>query len=136
MEIEYKETKGCSVYKNLMSNPTDRKAIKKFNKEFNQTILGASIKTHQKLESSSNAFVFNQVSSKNNKIEVLSGVKKKAPAVLKVRIQGSYRKFFHFYQTSTFDSEFCIVENWVGQFKDVSRIHVFEINKHDYSKVG
>lgn len=136
MEIEFSSCKTCDAFKQLMANPTERKAIKNFNKFFNQAILKASIKVYQKLKSSENAHIYNSTTSGNNKIELVSGIKKKEPVVLKVRIQDSYRKFFNFYQSDTSGSkDFCTVQNWQGQFNDVSNIYVLEVNKHDYSKV-
>lgn len=134
MEIVFSKNKNCDAFKELMENQTDRQAQKKFRKNFNDTILGASIKVYQKLKSSDNAFVFNLASSANNKIEIASGVKKNKPLVLKIRIQGDYRKFFHFDQSATADTEdFCLVQNWTGQFKEICKINVFDVNKHDYS---
>ncbi|WP_264566187.1 hypothetical protein [Flavobacterium sp. N3904] len=119
-----------------MENPTDRQAAKTFNKIYNQSILKSSIKVYQKLKSCDNALIYNQTTSGDNKIEKVSGVKDKNPVVLKVRIQDSYRKFFHFYETNTFGEEdLSITKNWVGQYSTVNNILVFEINKHDYSAV-
>ncbi|MBA9072599.1 hypothetical protein GGR22_000725 [Flavobacterium gossypii] len=136
MEISFGKSKECDAFKELMDNPTDRKAIKNFNRSYNQTILKASIKIYQKLKNSDNAFIYNLTASGGNKIEKASGVKDKNPVVLKVRIQDSYRKFFNFYETNTAGVEdFCTINNWCGQFDKVCKIHVFEVNKHDYSVI-
>ncbi|MFY0483784.1 hypothetical protein ACI6PS_14385 [Flavobacterium sp. PLA-1-15] len=136
MEIKFSNTKECTAFEQLMINPTDRKAIKNFTKNYNQTILKASIKVYQKLSSCDNALLYNQTTTGLNRIEIASGVKDKNPVVLKIRIQDSYRKFFNFFETNTSGIEdLCIVKNWIGQFNKVSKIYVFDINKHDYTVV-
>lgn len=136
MEISFSKSKNCDAFKELMDDPTNRQSQKKFSKNYNETILKASVKIYQKLKSSPNALAYNQISPGNNKIEKASGVKKKNPVVLKVRIQSDYRKFFNFYETNTISGEehFCKIENWSG-FDKVCKIHVFDVNKHDYTVV-
>jgi hypothetical protein len=136
MEILFGSSKECGAFEELMTNPADRIAIKKFTKHYNQEILKASIKVYQKLKSSDSALIYNQTTSGNNKIEKATGVKDKNPVILKVRVQGDYRKFFNFYETNTSGNEdLSITKDWIGQFNKVCKIYVFDINKHDYTVV-
>jgi hypothetical protein len=134
MVIEFDKNKDCIAYKDLVENPEDRTAIKNFAKKFDKNLIGASVKLYQKLKSSPNATIYNQTTSTNNKIELKSGVKDKDFLVLKLRIQNSYRKFFYFYETSLEEEEFCLKKNWVGQFDNILKVYVYEVNNHDYSK--
>lgn len=135
MIIEFDKDKHCTIYKELVYNPEDRLAIKNFAKKFNKNIVGAAIKVHQKLESSPNASIYNLTASTNNKIEMKSGVKDAHSVVLKIRVQQSFRKFFHFYETNTLgNEEFCLSKNWKGQFNKILKIYIYEVNNHDYSK--
>lgn len=135
MDIEFDKNKNCTAYKNLVENIDDRIALKNFTKVFNKNIVDCSIRTYQKLKNAPNASFYNTVSSANNKIEILTGSKNKDNLILKVRLQGDYRKFFHFYEIRDNNEKICITENWKGQFNEVSKIYIYEVNKHDYSKV-
>ena len=136
MDISFSKSKNCDAFKELMDDPTNRKAQKSFSRNYNESILKASVKIYQKLKSSSSALAYNQMNTENNKIQKAAGVKKKDPIVLKVRIQSDYRKFFNFYETCAMSGEenFCTTENWTG-FDKVLKIHVFDVNKHDYTVV-
>ncbi len=135
MEITYDKNKCCKAYQALVENPDNRQSIKKFSKEFNNRIVGAAIKIHKKIKNAENAYVYNLTATHNNKIELKSGVSKKEPVVLKVRVQDSYRKFFYFCEKNSEGEEFFeLTRNWRGQFKEILKIHVYEVNKHDYSK--
>jgi hypothetical protein len=135
MEVNYDKNKICDAYKELVENPHDRTSIKKFSKKFDRQIAPAAIKVHQRLISAPNASLFNLGASTNNKIELKSGLENKEPVILKVRIQGSYRKFFYFYElNSKGEEEFSLKKNWQGQFDKVLKILVYDVNKHDYSK--
>ena len=134
MEIHFKDNKNCTVCKELVENPTDRKARKKFAKKFGDTTIKPLIKVYQKIKSSENAFIYNKASSKDNTIQLVSSVKDRDPVSLKVRIQDSYRKFFYFYAPSDEETEFSLKKDWHGQFDEITRIYVYEFNKHDYSK--
>lgn len=130
MEVAFSDNKNCNAFQGLMSNPTDRQAIKGFCKFYNKELLKPSIKVYQRLVSSENGLIYNQTTTGHNRIELVSGRKDKQSLVLKVRIQGDYRKFFNFYQN---DTNFCTVEEWEGQFNGIRKIYVLDVNKHDYS---
>jgi hypothetical protein len=134
MEIHMRDNKVCTVCKELIENPTDRKAQRNFAKKFGNTIIKALIKVSQKIKSSENASIYNQTSSSDNTIQLVSNVKAKDPVALKVRIQDSYRKFFYFYAPSEEEAEFSLRKDWHGQFDEITRIYVYEFNKHNYSK--
>jgi hypothetical protein len=121
--------KLCDCYRELVENETDRIAIKKFKKHFNENVLKAALKLHKKLKNADNAAIYNGTVSADNRIEKKQGQRNKEPLVLKVRIQDAYRKFFYF----VCSEQLCKEDEWAGQFQDVSSILVFEINKHNYN---
>ena len=129
MTITFENNKECNCYENLVNNETDRAALKRFKKYFNQELLSAALKTHKKLLNADNAEIYNNTSTIDNKIQLKQGIAEKDALILKVRIQRDYRKFFYYIV-----NEICCLKNkWNGQFKDIRAIHVFEINKHDYN---
>lgn len=130
MEVLYGESKDCKAFKEFVENAESRQALKKFRKSFESHIAKAAVKLHKKILHSENAKVYNLTATHNNKIEKKTNVPDKEPVVLKVRIQDSYRKFFYFYD----GFEFGLTKDWTGQFENVDKIHVYEVNKHDYSK--
>jgi hypothetical protein len=130
MNITFDKNKECSCYGCLMNNETDRIAIKRFKKYFNENILKAALKVHKKLKIADNACIYNATVSDDNKIRKKQGRANKESLVLKVRIQDAYRKFFYFIVCQ---EEQCLEEDWKGQFAEVKNIHVFEINKHNYN---
>jgi len=135
MEITFDQNKHCEAYQELVENPENRESIKKFSKIFDRNIAKAAIKVHNKMKIAPNAHVYNITASINNRIELKSGIPHKDPVVLKIRIQDSYRKFFYFCDCSSQDEPvFNLTKDWCGQFKNISKVHVYEVNKHDYSK--
>jgi hypothetical protein len=135
MNITFDDTKECTCYRDLVNNDTDRTTIKNFAKLFGKSIITAVLKTHQKLIAASNAQVYNSMVSVDNRIEKCNGVPKKNYLILKVRIQGAYRKFFFYVETLVPEKSYCISEKRKGQFDKVKDIHVFAINKHDYKSI-
>lgn len=133
MKLNFSDSKDCRAIENISINSTDRSFIKDFNKRYNANLLKPTIKICKRLVLAENAYAYNMVSSANNKIELLSGVKKNEPTVLKLRIQDGYRKFFHFFCKDN-EVEFSLHKDWEGQFIDVSNIYIYEMNNHDYSK--
>lgn len=125
--------KKCKAFEKFVNAPEDRNARKEFTRYFNQNLLKPAVKIYQKFKISENAHVYNIVASGNNKIELLTGVRDNDPSVLKVRIQDSYRKFFHFFCNETCDN-LSLKKDWTGQFNQVKYIRVYEINNHDYSR--
>lgn len=136
MEITFDQNKHCEAYQEFVENPESRASVKKFSRIFDAKITSAALKIHNKMKIADNAHVYNLTASHNNKIELLSGVPHKDPVVLKIKIQDSYRKFFYFCDNSSQDEPaFSLTKDWCGQFKNIFKIHVYEVNKHDYSKV-
>jgi hypothetical protein len=133
MKLNFSNNKDCLVIENISKNSTNRSFIKDFNKRYNANLLKPTIKICKKLTLAENAYTYNLMSSANNKIELLSGIKKNEPTVLKIRVQDGYRKFFHFFCKNS-DEDFSLHKDWVGQFIDVSSIYIYEMNNHDYSK--
>jgi uncharacterized membrane protein YkoI len=122
--------KYCNCYQELIKDETNRDVIKRFKKIFNENVLKAALKLHKKLKIADNAAIYNATVSADNRIEKKQGQKKKEPLVLKVRIQDAYRKFFYYI---CFEEDRCTEDKWTGQFIEVKKIHVFEINKHNYN---
>jgi hypothetical protein len=134
MNIVFENNKECSCYKDLVNNATDRGAIKRFTKHFGASVISAVLKTHNKLKLADNAHVYNSIASVNNKIEKLNGQRENDPLVLKIRIQDAYRKLFYFIINPS-EAQKCCEKNWTGQFAEITDIHVFKINKHDYKSL-
>jgi len=135
MKIEFDKNKLCKAYKELVENPENRSSHKAFARAFNNSLAKAAIKLHKKLTNAQNAYVYNLITSSDNRIGLKEGVKHHEPLVLKVRIQDSYRKFFYFCENnSQGKEEFGLKKNWGGQFENILKIYVYEVNKHDYSK--
>lgn len=135
MVIDFENNKDCTCYKDLVLNPTDRQFIKNFGRRFDSNLVGAAIKTHNKMVSAKNASIYNLTVTNDNKIQLKSGTADKSSLILKVRIQSAYRKFFNFYVSdSTGGETFCLTRDWTGQFDQILKIYVHDVNKHDYSK--
>jgi len=135
MIIDFDGHKSCQAYSGYVENPDDRAFQKKFAKEYDVRIMSAAIKLHKKLKNSVSAHAYNLLVTIDNKIQLLSGVQDKDPLVLKVRIQGDYRKFFYFCENcSDGNKVYGIKKNWCGQFDKILKIYVYEVNKHDYTK--
>jgi hypothetical protein len=135
MEIVFDGHKNCQAYKGFVENPEDRASQKKFKREFSLEIMTAAAKLHKKLLISRTASEYNNSVTGDNKIQLKSGVQDKEPVVLKVRVQGAYRKFFYFCENCADGKEvFGLTKNWCGQFDQILKIYVYEVNKHEYSK--
>ncbi len=133
MTIEYKgNDKTVKCYKDFVENPSDRTALRLFKKTFGCLDCSAK-KLHDRLVSFATAGAYNAVyGSTKNRIEIKHGCADKDPLVLKVRIDDSYRKFFHNLLDET---NVLLKKNWGGDFNTVDRIFVIAINKHEYDKV-
>jgi hypothetical protein len=131
MNITFGKSKECVCYRDLVSDETDRFAKKRFTKQFSQELITAALKLHKRLKASPNAEVYNNTSSDDNKIQLKEGTKNKDPLELKIRIQKAYRIFFY-YVIREKEGEYCLREEWKGQFREIEDIHIFTINKHEY----
>ncbi|OXE96175.1 hypothetical protein B0A63_21920 [Flavobacterium johnsoniae UW101] len=135
MIINFENNKDCNCYRDLVLNPADRQSMKNFGRRFDSKLMSAAVKVHNKLLSAPNASIYNLTVSNDNKIQLKSGTPDKESLILKVRVQDAYRKFFNFYVSdSTGVETFCLTKDWTGQFDQISKIYVHDVNKHDYKK--
>lgn len=135
MVIDFENNKDCNCYKDLVLNPTSRLSIKNFGKRFDSRLASAAVKVHNKLLSASNASIYNLTVGHDNKIKLKAGTSDKDSLILKVRVQDAYRKFFNFYVSdSTGVETFCLTKDWTGQFDQIFKIYVHDVNKHEYKK--
>ncbi|MDT3367916.1 MAG: hypothetical protein LIR40_04620 [Bacteroidota bacterium] len=135
MTITYKHTKDCCCYQEFLDNPTDRSAIKKFKKNFGESIMTPAYKLHVRLKTAKSAHEYNCIyGAGDNKIELMKDTKDNDFLILKTRVTSSYRKFFN-YVTDPTSLEFLKQKDWVGQFKEIKNIHVIAVNNHQYDKV-
>lgn len=133
MHIRFKSTKECKCYQAFVEDPTNRVKRRAFGKMFG-SIEEESVKLHKRLLSFNDAGAYNKVYGGTlNCIELKRGVKKENPLILKTRVTGSWRKFFHHIFSETGD--FLLVKDWSGNFDAVSVIYVIDVNKHDYQAV-
>ena len=132
MTISFKKTKENKVYADFVQNPSDRSAMRAFNKLYSSQIAGDAVKLHQRMLSYSSAGAYNKDYGKtDNRIELKKGTKDKSPLVFKVRVSGSWRKFFY----QVIDGDSLLTKDWMGDFEGVSEIEVITVNNHDYAAV-
>ena len=132
MRIQFKDTKENRCYEDFVNNPSDRTKMRAFKKMYG-AIEDEAVKLHKRLNNSETVAAYNKIyGSTNNRIETKSGGKDKEPFILKVRVTGSYRKFFYHVLNSE-TMEFLKKKDWAGQFEDVSHIFVIAVNNHDYN---
>lgn len=133
MDIRFKSTKECKCFQAFVEDPTNRAKRRAFGKMFSG-IEEESVKLHKRLLSFADAGAYNKVfGATTNRIELKRGVKKENPLILKIRVTGSWRKFF--YNISSKDGDFLLVKDWCGNFDAVSVIYVVDVNNHDYNSV-
>lgn len=133
MLIEFKKTKELKAYEDFVEHPTDRKALRTFLRYYPNDIAQESVKRHSLLKQYATALDYNKVYGlTTNRIELKDGTKKNQPLILKVRVTGSWRKFFY---VVVGEDEYLLTKDWVGQFGEVKSIYVIDVNKHDYNAV-
>lgn len=133
MDIRFKSTKECKCYQAFVEDPTNRAKRRVFGKMFNG-IEEESVKLHKRLLSFSDAGAYNKVyGGTTNCIELKRGVKKENPLILKTRVTGSWRKFFH--HICSEGGDFLLVKDWCGNFDTISVIYIIDVNNHDYNAV-
>jgi lysyl-tRNA synthetase class I len=135
MKITFEDDKKCNCYRDLVNSEGGRQEIKRFSKHFDNQLISAVLRLHQRLKSAENAECYNSIAGMDNRINKVAGQKKNDPLILKVRIQSAYRKFFHYMTACDGCLKECIEDGWTGQFNLVKNIHVFKINKHDYDEL-
>lgn len=134
MNVTYKETKTNKIYEDFVKEPTDRKKQRAFNKQFGNQIASEAVKLHQRMIAYPHAEAYNKVYGQTaNRIEIKSGVRNNDPMIFKVRVTGSWRKFFN----NIMDEErnLLIKKNWVGDFGTIVDIYVVDVNNHEYDAV-
>lgn len=91
------------------------------------------MRRHNLLKQYPTALDYNKVYGlTTNRIELKDGTKKNQPLILKVRVTGSWRKFFY---VVIGEEDYLLTKDWVGQFDEVRSIYVIDVNKHDYNAV-
>lgn len=127
MEISFDNSRFVIVTKNWWKIPLILKPWAIF-KKFNAKIATAAIKTHEKLVQSPNIDFYNKLSSAKNTAQIVNGTDNEYLRLNKVRcIQ---KVFLHLFLSRTSLHK----KDWKGQFRDISKIFVFDINNHDYKK--
>lgn len=133
MKIDYCDSKEVNVYKAFVTHPEDRKARTAFMRCFGKELMEPASKLHERLTRFKNAARYNEVFGKTkNRIEFAKGQKHSNPFILKVRVSGSHRKFFHHV---TGQGEYLKAGEWTGDFDAIEEIFVVSVNKHDYAGV-
>lgn len=138
MTITFTNNKPCRVLKNYVEALEDDNTkdlmvySRKLKKEFpsaNELVLNV----YQRLKNAPNAEVYNRITQHpDRKIELKRAVGNSDPLVLKVRIENTYyRKFFYHVNNS---NEYTKEKEWSGNFVDVTKICIFDINYHKYKR--
>ena len=131
MIIDFKNTKELKCYKEFVEHPTDRKALRAFLKYFPKEITSDCVRRHELMKQYDTALEYNRVyGSTTNRIEKKDGAKQSNPLVLKVRVSGSWRKFFYVVCNN---GDYLLARDWIGQFEDAKSIYIIDVNKHDYN---
>lgn len=134
MHVIFKETKTNKIYEDFVKEPTDRKKQRAFNKQFGNQIASEAVKLHQRMISYPNAGAYNKVYGQTkNRIETKSGVRNNDPMIFKVRVTGSWRKFFNNY--IDVERNLLIKKDWKGDFGTIVDIYVVDVNNHEYDAV-
>lgn len=132
MTIEYHNSKEVECYRDFVKNPDNRKAMRAFERIFGKTLMEPAKKLHDRLLSYKTAGAYNaDYGCTNNRIELKQGCRDREPLVMKVRVDGWHRKFFH----HLFGEGAMLKKDWTGDFNSVEKIYVIDVNNHDYKKV-
>ena len=136
MNITYSDTKEIVAYRDFVCLPTSRDAQRVFRKFFPAVIEKSAVKLHRRLAIEfPNVAAYNSVYGRtDNRIELKDGQRNNECIIMKTRVNDSYRKFFNVVLTRD-KFVLLVVAGWQGQFKDVTDIHVVDVNNHDYNKV-
>lgn len=131
MTINFKNTKELKCYKEFVEHPTDRKALRIFLKYFPKEITSDCVRRHELMKQFNTALDYNRVYGNTaNRIEKKDGIKQNNSLVLKVRVSGSWRKFFYMVCS---DGNCLLTKDWIGHFEEVKSILIIDVNKHDYN---
>lgn len=134
MNVKFKETKTNKIYEDFVKDPTDRKKQRAFSKQFGNQIASEAVKLHQRIIAYPTAGDYNKdYGQTKNRIETKSGVRNNAPMIFKVRVTGSWRKFFN--KITDDEENLLIKKDWNGDFGTVVDIYIVDVNNHDYDAV-
>ncbi len=134
MIIEYDKSKDVECYRDFVTNPSDRKAMRAFSKTFGQNLMKPAKTLHDRLVSFASAGEYNAMyGSTDNRIEIMKGSRDNEPLVLKIRISRSHRKFFNHKIDN--EGKLLLKQDWKGDFNSITTIYVFAVNKHDYNSI-
>lgn len=134
MNVKFKETKTNNIYEDFVKDPSDRKKQRAFNKQFGNQIASEAVKLHQRIIAYPTAGDYNKdYGQTKNRIETKSGVRNNDPMIFKVRVTGSWRKFFN--KITDDERNLLIKKDWDGDFGTVVDIYIVDVNNHDYDAV-
>lgn len=134
MNIQFKETKTNKIYEDFVNEPTDRKKQRSFSKQFGKQIASEAVKLHQRLLAYPTAGAYNKdYGQTKNRIETKSGVKNNDPMIFKVRVTGSWRKFFN--NVIDVEGNLLLKKDWGGDFGTIVDVYVIDVNNHEYDTV-
>lgn len=132
MNISFKKSKRNKIYEDFVNNPADRAKRRAFCKEFPSSIAEAAIRLHKRLLSYSSVGDYNRDYEQNdNRIEIKKGTSDNDALIFKVRVNGSWRKFFH----DITANEELLTKDWEGKFDDIMNILVIDVNNHNYGSM-
>ena len=137
MNVQFKDTKTNKIYEEFVNDPADRKKLRAFGKQFGSQIASEAVKLHQRLQSYPTAGAYNKDYGQTaNRIETKSGVKNNNPMIFKVRVTGSWRKFFN--NVVDVEGTLLLKKDWGGDFGTIVDIYicnVIDVNNHEYDAV-
>lgn len=130
MNIEYKNDKKLKIYRDYVCNPSPE-SLRMFRKHFNNINADSVLKLHNRLCSYENIAIYNTVFQGKNSIQQMEGVNDNDNFILKVRVDGDWRKFFN-----CFCEEHNLLKkkDFKGQYNEICSIYVTDVNKHNYNK--
>jgi len=134
MHVVFKETKTNKIYEDFVNEPTDRKKQRAFSKQFGNQIASEAVKLHQRLQAYPTAGAYNKdYGQTTNRIETKKGDKDNHPMIFKVRVTGSWRKFFN--NVIDVEGNLLLKKDWNGDFGTIVDIYVIDVNNHEYDAV-
>ena len=123
MNVQFKDTKTNKIYEEFVNDPADRKKLRAFGKQFGSQIASEAVKLHQRLQSYPTAGAYNKDYGQTaNRIETKSGVKNNNPMIFKVRVTGSWRKFFN--NVVDVEGNLLLKKDWGGDFGTIVDIYM------------
>ena len=134
MNVQFRDTKTNKIYEEFVNEPTDRKKQRAFSKQFGNQITSEAVKLHQRLQAYPTAGAYNKDYGQNaNRIETKSGVRNNDAMIFKVRVTGSWRKFFN--KVIDDEGNLLLKRDWDGEFGTIVDIYVIDVNNHEYDAV-